>query len=456
MHGAIAGSFIGSRYAEKNVKSKSFSLFGDASSYTYVSYMTSAVTDALIKVCSRGVTEQERKTKRVLKKCLRRWRRRQLESQGDRGLAQWLKIWFSSISKSFCLFPASCTAAMASTAGWFFSDIDTTRKVARWTAEITHDQQETVRGAEAMASAVFLARTGYSKHEICHYISKAFGYDLTRTCDEIRPDYSFDDTCPGSVPEAVIAFLEGHNCLDAIRNAVSLGGDSDTIAAMAGAIAEAYYGTEPEWMLFKEAERKLPDEIWQVMHQFDEFKSARLAEMEMIKRYDISKARASLMTEEDRQIVDAYIEGESILQIEEKTGKTQQAILRVLHKAQTFDAFVRNIGRDMSPGLVWYINSMITKSRESTLWLRQLEEPRKLFIPCAFKFEEPEFLVLGIMSYAEKLPADAAEYSRLTGYIERKPRRIQSALNRVRMQIGLGRGRRMLLDSINEEGDTDD
>ena len=120
---------------------------------------------------------------------------------------------------------------------------------------MTHNHPEGVKGAQATAAAVFLARTGHGKGEVRNYLSARFGYDLSRTCDEIRPGCHFDETCQGSVPEAIIAWLDSDGFEDAIRNAVSLGGDSDTQAAVAGAIAQAEYGIPPE--IAREAYRRL-------------------------------------------------------------------------------------------------------------------------------------------------------------------------------------------------------
>jgi ADP-ribosylglycohydrolase len=124
-----------------------------------------------------------------------------------------------------------------------------------------------VKGAQAVAAAVFLARTGKSKAEIKQYIETTFAYDLNRTCDAIRPGYYFDVSCQGSVPEAIVAFLESTDFENAIRLAISLGGDSDTIAAVTGGIAEAFYGGIPE-NIASEVEKRLPEEFKAVIGQF--------------------------------------------------------------------------------------------------------------------------------------------------------------------------------------------
>jgi ADP-ribosylglycohydrolase len=126
---------------------------------------------------------------------------------------------------------------------------DTLEEVAHHalrSAEVTHDHAEGIRGAQATAAAVFLARTGHSKSDIRAHITKEYGYDLSRSLDELRPHYQWDVSCQGSVPESILAFLESTDYEDAVRNAISLGGDADTMACIAGGIAEAYYGSVPE------------------------------------------------------------------------------------------------------------------------------------------------------------------------------------------------------------------
>ena len=129
-----------------------------------------------------------------------------------------------------------------SAAGWLYDSIERTREVARATANVTHNHPEGIKGAEATASAIYMARNGSSKEEIKEYIEGEFNYNLDRTLDEIRPEYHMDETCQRTVPEAIIAFLESKDFEDAVRNAVSLGGDTDTLGAITGSIAEAFYG----------------------------------------------------------------------------------------------------------------------------------------------------------------------------------------------------------------------
>ena len=151
------------------------------------------------------------------------------------------------------------SAMRMAAAGWLFDTLDKTLEMAKVTAEVTHNHPEGIKGAQATAAAIFLARTGHSKPEIKRYVEQTFGYDLNRTCDEIRPTYHHVETCQETVPEAIIAFLESVSFEDALRNAVSLGGDSDTLACITGGIAEAFYGMPQE--LRDETLKRLPEDI---------------------------------------------------------------------------------------------------------------------------------------------------------------------------------------------------
>ena len=142
---------------------------------------------------------------------------------------------------------------------WSRSDLEEVLREARASAEVTHNHPEGIKGAQATAAAIFLCRSGEEKGGIRGYLEERFGYDLTRSLDEIRPAYSFDVTCQGSVPEAIIAFLQSSDYEDAIRNAVSLGGDSDTQACISGAMAEAFYGGLPVHIRREVMRRLTPD-----------------------------------------------------------------------------------------------------------------------------------------------------------------------------------------------------
>ena len=154
-----------------------------------------------------------------------------------------------------------------SSVAWLYNNIETVRSMARLSAEVSHNHPEGIKGAEATASAIFLARTGRTKEEIKAYIEDNFGYDLSRSCDEIRPNYHHVETCQETVPEAITAFLEGKSFEDVIRTAVSLGGDCDTLTCIAGSIAEGFYGVPED--LKQECRNRLPEELREVLDRFD-------------------------------------------------------------------------------------------------------------------------------------------------------------------------------------------
>ena len=151
--------------------------------------------------------------------------------------------------------------------GFAFSSEDEVLRQARLTAEITHNHPEGIKGAEATALAIYLARTTRDKALVRTRIVRLFGYDLDRTLDSIRPTYTFDVSCQGTVPEAIVAFLESESYEDAIRNAISLGGDSDTLACITGGIAEAFYGGVPA-AIKGNVEQILASDLWEITEQF--------------------------------------------------------------------------------------------------------------------------------------------------------------------------------------------
>jgi ADP-ribosylglycohydrolase len=151
--------------------------------------------------------------------------------------------------------------------GLAFDTVDDVLREAARTAEFTHNHLEGIKGAQATALALFLARTARDKEFIRAEIAARFGYDLIRTVDEIRPSYSFDESCQRTVPEAIISFLESTSYEDAVRNAISLGGDSDTLACITGGIAEAFYGPVPSFIRAKVQEILTP-ELWEITERF--------------------------------------------------------------------------------------------------------------------------------------------------------------------------------------------
>ena len=235
MIGAILGDMIGAPYEfDRGNKTKDFPLFSRGSQFTDDSVMTVAVAEALIS--SYGKSDDEIRT--ALVDSMQKWGKRYPNAGYGGMFRRWL---IKKDPKPYGSF-GNGSAMRVSSAGWLYDDIDTTRKIAAITADVTHNHPEGIKGAEATASAIFLARNGRSKDEIKAYIIREFGYDLSRTCDEIRPTYYHVESCQETVPEAITAFLEGDDFEDVIRTAVSLGGDCDTLTCIAGGIAEAFYG----------------------------------------------------------------------------------------------------------------------------------------------------------------------------------------------------------------------
>ena len=239
MLGAIFGDIVGSVYEFDNTNDYDFTLLTKWSKPTDDSYMTLAVAKALI--------ETEGKDDDAVRAALTR----EMHDIGNRypyagyggRFAGWLR---SDDPKPYNSY-GNGSGMRVSAAGWLYDTLEETLHAAQLTAEPTHGHPEGIKGAQAIAAAIFMARNGASKEAIKEYTENAFEYDLDRTLDEIRPNYGFYEICQKSVPEAIIAFLEGEDYEDVIRKAVSLGGDSDTIACMAGAIAEAYYGMPEEF-----------------------------------------------------------------------------------------------------------------------------------------------------------------------------------------------------------------
>ena len=260
MYGAILGDMIGAPYEfDRGSKSKDFPLFSRGSEYTDDTVMTVAVAEALLDAA--GMSDES--VRELLVTRMRWWGRRYPDAGYGGMFWRWLRTKDPRPYGSF----GNGSAMRVSSAGWLYDTLEETRHMARLTAGVTHDHPEGIKGAEAVASAVFLARTGCSKDGIRAYVTEEFGYDLSRTCDQIRPGYSFTATCQGTVPEAVTAFLEGNGLEDVIRTAVSLGGDTDTIACIAGGIAEAYYGVPED--LKAECLGRLTGEMIRVLERFD-------------------------------------------------------------------------------------------------------------------------------------------------------------------------------------------
>lgn len=258
MLGAIIGDIVGSVFEWAPNRSKEFDLISEKSRFTDDSMMTVAAADALLH--GGDYTHS-------YKHWARTW--------PDAGYGRNFKKWFMSDGDEKGNSFGNGSAMRVSPVGWARNTIEDVLAEAQKSAEPSHNHPEGIKGACAIASSVFLARTGASKDEIKSYVTDKFGYDLTRTLDEIRPEYKFDVTCQGSVPQAITAFLESESFEDAIAGAVSLGGDSDTQAAMAGAIAEAFYGGVPKrWIAMLNI--LMPQEAMHIASEFNkEYQGSR-------------------------------------------------------------------------------------------------------------------------------------------------------------------------------------
>ena len=236
MYGAILGDIIGSPFEfDRGDKTKDFELFSWGCRFTDDSVMTIAVAEALMET---GINADEETIENAVQNQMRKWGRRYPRAGYGGRFRQWLMADHPEPYGSY----GNGSAMRVSAAGWLYPDLEQTRAAARATAKVTHNHPEGIKGAEATASAIYMARNGSSKEEIKEYIEREFHYDLSRTLDNIRTYYHHVESCQETVPEAIIAFLESKDFEDAIRNAVSLGGDTDTLGAITGSIAEAFYG----------------------------------------------------------------------------------------------------------------------------------------------------------------------------------------------------------------------
>ncbi len=252
MIGAIAGDVIGSIYErrERRIKREDFPLFSPGCHFTDDSLLTIAVADAILNGGGYGPT-------------IRAYALRYPDAGFGHKFREWMH---STDSKPYNSF-GNGSAMRVSPVAWAFDTEEDVLREAERSAEVTHNHPEGIIGAQATALAVFLARQKTGKEEIRLEINARFGYDLYQSLAEIRPGYSFDSSCQGSVPQAIIAFLDSSSVEDAIRKAISLGGDSDTLAAIAGSIAEAYYGGVPREIALR-ARAALDEPLAEVVDRF--------------------------------------------------------------------------------------------------------------------------------------------------------------------------------------------
>lgn len=262
MYGAILGDIIGSPYEFDfhNIKTKEFPLFSKKSHFTDDTVMTIAVAEAVMDAGHLPIEN----FKRILTITMQRWGREYPHAGYGGRFRWWLK---EENPKPYGSYGNGSAMRVSPVAWCCRHDFEKMREIARATAEVSHNHPEGIKGAESTACAIWMALNGFTKEEIKSFIEAEFGYDLSRTCDQIRPTYRHVETCQETVPEAMIAFLEGESFEDVIRTAVSLGGDSDTLTAIAGSIAEAYYRVEPE--MIKKCKNMLSERLRSMTDIYD-------------------------------------------------------------------------------------------------------------------------------------------------------------------------------------------
>jgi ADP-ribosylglycohydrolase len=251
MIGAIAGDIIGSVFEGHPIKTTSFPLFSNSSRFTDDTVLTLAVADAILNEIDYITA-------------LKTYGRKYPNAGYGMSFYSWMQ---SPETKPYNSW-GNGSAMRVSPVGFAFNSIEDVLRVAEKTATVTHNHPEGIKGAQATALSIFLARQGADKKEIRQQIGHRFSYNLDRPLDEIRPHYLFDVSCQGSVPESVIAFLESKDFESAVRLAISLGGDSDTMGCIAGGIAQAYYGKIP-LEIIDQVKIRLPQEFILIIDQFN-------------------------------------------------------------------------------------------------------------------------------------------------------------------------------------------
>jgi len=276
MLGAIIGDIVGSCYEFNSIKTTEFDLFQAQSRYTDDSVMTMAVAEWLL--------EDPMHSHEVLEEKMVKYGNLNTHVGYGTHFLHWLffpnALFPDGKRKPYNSF-GNGSAMRVSAVGWMFDSLEETERVAGISASITHDHPEGIKGAQATAAAIYMARNGAGKEEIRDYISKKFEYDLNRTCDQIRPSYGFEVSCQKSVPESIIAFLDSTDYESTLRLAVSLGGDSDTQACIACGIAEAFYGIPDD--IIVEASSRIPQYFKEIIIRMAE-KSAYGSRKEQLGR----------------------------------------------------------------------------------------------------------------------------------------------------------------------------
>ncbi|MBE7069281.1 MAG: hypothetical protein E7386_02135 [Ruminococcaceae bacterium] len=261
MYGAIIGDIIGSRFEfDRGRKTRKFELFTNECDFTDDTIMTAAVAEALMDA---GPDADEKTIKGAVIRSMKKWGQKYPNAGYGARFISWV---LTDDPKPYGSY-GNGSGMRVSSAGWLYDSIERTREVARWTAEVSHNHPEGVKGAESVAAAIYMARNGSSKDEIKAYIENEFGYDLSRTLEEIRPTYHHVEDCMHTMPEAFTCFLESESYEDCIRNVMFIGGDTDTLGAIAGAVAEAFWGL-PIGIIIQ-AKDFIPDDVEKVVERFN-------------------------------------------------------------------------------------------------------------------------------------------------------------------------------------------
>lgn len=248
--GAVAGDVLGSVYEANNIKTTDFNLYHPHCEYTDDTVLTIAVADCILNKKEFSTTIREYGVK-----------------YRGAGFGRSFKFWLDSSDLRPYGSYGNGSAMRVSPVGYAYNNLEKVIEIAKQSAEVTHNHPKGIKGAQAVAASIFLARTNKSKNEIKEYISSTFNYDLDFSLDEIRPTYKFDITCQGSVPQAIVAFIESSDFEDAIRLAISIGGDSDTIACITGGIANAFYQEIPS-QIINFVSDKLPNNFIEIINDF--------------------------------------------------------------------------------------------------------------------------------------------------------------------------------------------
>ncbi len=259
MFGAIFGDMVGAPYEFNNIHTEDFPLISRKTEFTDDTVMTVAVADALMETL--GGTDTE------IRKALVRKMKRYGHAFPDAGYGGMFRKWlFTAMDTPYNSF-GNGSAMRVSAAGWMYDTLAETEHAAMLSAAVTHDHPEGIKGAQAVAAAMFLARTGSTKEEIMKYVTDTYGYDLEETVDSIRTWYYFNETCQKTVPQALRVFYESNDYEQTIRKAVSIGGDSDTLACIAGGIAEAFWGMPED--LKQKCRERLDGRLLKVADDFE-------------------------------------------------------------------------------------------------------------------------------------------------------------------------------------------